>query len=686
MKKIAFILLIVTMMLVVACQGTALEPTVAPEQTVATEATPTAEEEPTEEASATGSTLDGSLDEELAQMTAIAPPPQLSDREPGVHTVPCLPEVSFGVQLVEGEDYTCGVFTVPQNWDDPDGRNLDLGFVVVNAIDDNPEPDPLLYLEGGPGGSAILSTDISRYRNLRSDRDIILYDIRGAGLSQRIGFAECLVLAKQNGAPEDQIEALWAANATLWAATHSEMPEIEDLKIWEVDFPLLNKICWEQFTGQGFDLNQFSTASNARDAVELIKALGYDSFNIHGASYGTRQAMTIMDVLPEIEEAPQLRSVVLDSTFPPSVYLIRTIGRSHHDFVVQLLEECQADAACSAAYPNLKERLATLLDRLEEEPLTANGETVTIDDVVDELTNLGGSRAAYIPKLIAELETGVLDTYLALRNGEVGTDAVEALPLLDLDVSDPVQAFIADSLDLLSSDAALEFAFYVNIAFSQEDPMVILQAVIEESYSGEIGDQMLELLGTLTTEDFASSPYVSQQLAAAASETDPELILARSRRSVAGGIPRPLYSSVHCIDDIQHERFEDAVNSYNDLQFPQLTNLVESLAQAGRCENWPVAAAPIEVKDPVSSDVPVIILQGAYDGPTPVYMGRRTARELENSTYVLVPQQGHGTWTRSDDCVGQIAGAFIQNPDTALDLSCLDARRPQWALPGNGEP
>ncbi len=164
----AFILLIVTMMLVVACQGTALEATVAPEPTVAAEATPAAEQEPTEEASATGDTMDSSPDEELAQMAAIAPPPQLSDRELGVHTVPCLPDVSFGVQLVEGEDYTCGVFTVPQNWDDPDGRNLDLGFVVVNAIDDEPRTDALLYLAGGPGNaSAILSTDISGYRNLR---------------------------------------------------------------------------------------------------------------------------------------------------------------------------------------------------------------------------------------------------------------------------------------------------------------------------------------------------------------------------------------------------------------------------------------------------------------------------------------------------------------------------------------
>ena len=126
------------------------------------------------------------------------------------------------------------------------------------------------------------------------------------------------------------------------------------------------------------------------------------------------------------------------------------------------------------------------------------------------------------------------------------------------------------------------------------------------------------------------------------------------------------------------------MNSYNDLLFPQLTDLVESQGQANRCENWPVAAAPIEVKDPVSSNVPAIVLQGSYDIPTPVYKGRRATRELENSTYILVPQKGHGTWTDTGSCVGQIATAFVQDPEAELDLSCLAARQPQWVLPGDG--
>jgi pimeloyl-ACP methyl ester carboxylesterase len=86
----------------------------------------------------------------------------------------------------------------------------------------------------------------------------------------------------------------------------------------------------------------------------------------------------------------------------------------------------------------------------------------------------------------------------------------------------------------------------------------------------------------------------------------------------------------------------------------------------------------------VTSDVRTLILQGAYDKSTPVYMGQTAASELENSTYVYVPQQGHETWRNAESCVGQITAAFIQDPNADLDLSCLDARRPQWVLPNDG--
>jgi pimeloyl-ACP methyl ester carboxylesterase len=290
--------------------------------------------------------------------------------------------------------------------------------------------------------------------------------------------------------------------------------------------------------------------------------------------------------------------------------------------------------------------------------------------------------------MIAELEAGVLDTYLALRDGEVGTESAESSPGLDLDPSDPAQAFLADASALISDEgAAAEFIAYASFGLLEDDPLAALQAIIEESYPGETGDQMLELLGRLTAEDIAASPYVAQQLALAMAsmEESPEEALVRLRTGLAGQTAPLLFTLIHCADDILHENFEDAQNSYNNLQFPQLTNLDKSRVQAGRCENWPISAAPIEVKDPVTSDVPALILQGAYDMPTPVYKGQTANSELENSTYVLIPQQGHATWNNAGNCVGQIATAFVQNPEAALDLSCLETRQPQWALPGDGE-
>lgn len=727
MKKTASILLLLLILLLVACQDEASETTEGPEdsadpeptaaavntsveeaspepteETEVSEATdaptevpteepaaePTAEpiaeepaaEEPTAEAAEAGDTMDNSLDKEIAQLAIFSPPPQLSERELGIHILPCDPARSPGADEVEGEDYYCGVFTVPQNWEEPDGRNLDLAFVVAKATGENPVPDPLIFLTGGPGQSAV-HQPLDAYGQLRTDHDILRLDQRGTGSSQRLSFEECLVLALQNGAPADQIAAL-RESAVNPFEQGSINPPLE-----EQDHPVVNATCSEQFTAQGLDLDQFSTAASARDVVEFVKALEYESFNIHGVSYGTRLAMTIMNNMPGYDDAPELRSVVLDSTFPPSVYLVRTDVRSKHDWILQLLDECQADTACNEAYPNLTGRLAALLNRLEEEPLSVSGEMVTVDDVVEQLTDPTRLRAAYMPKMIAELEMGVLDTYLALRDGEVGGAPID-VSAIELDPSDPVQAFIADSLALVGDEEAFEFKFYIDVALVQEDPLSMIQAAIAESDAGETGDQMLEMLGALTAEDITNSPYVAQLPKVeipAESEGDPQEQLEKQRNLLPSRSAHFLYNAIHCNEDIQFERYEDAVNNYNDLLFPQLVDLVRSQAMANQCENWPFAATPIEVKDPVTSDIPALILQGAYDNITPITMGQRADRELENGTYVVVPYGVHVTWTSGDNCVGQIAAAYIQDPQDELDTSCLDALQPQWVLPGGGE-
>ena len=620
-------------------------------------------------------------DSQVVPLAQIISPPRLSDQEPGIHDLACEPTQSPGIHAVEGEDYFCGVFTVPQNWDEPGGPGLDLVFAVVKATGEEPASEALMFLSGGPGQSS-LSKPIDGYQQLQADHDIIRLDQRGTGFSQRLGYEECLLLALQNDAPPAQIEALQAAAFN---------PLVEDstpLPFDELDIPVLNEICWDQFAAQGIDLSQFTTAASARDVVELLKALDYEGFTLHGVSYGTRLAMTIMAQLPTSDDAPALRSVVLDSAFPPSIKTIAAFPRKDHDFMLQLLAECRADVACRQAYPNLDVRLGTVLDRLEDGPLTVSGETVTLDDVVKQLVMINASQAAYLPRMSVELEAGVLNTYRALRDGLVGADFPENYAG-DLDRSDPVQAFIADAYDALGGGVpGAEMIVYLNFSLVDADPLAALRTLVGETFSGETGDQLKTKLATLTPEVIAESPYVAQikaDLTAEMGMGDPEYLatldLAKKRLSVAGRLAQPLFNTIHCIEDIPFERFEDAVNTYHDLALPQLSDLELSQKMADLCQNWPVEAASIQVKDPVSSTVPTLILQGAYDRRTPVFMGKRAARELANSTSVLVPQIGHEVWSYAGDCAGQIAGAFIQDPGADLDLSCLDERKPQWVLP-----
>lgn len=52
----------------------------------------------------------------------------------------------------EGKTYHCGVVYVPENHDKPEGRILELTFLVLHSTSMTPEPDPVVYLSGGPGG------------------------------------------------------------------------------------------------------------------------------------------------------------------------------------------------------------------------------------------------------------------------------------------------------------------------------------------------------------------------------------------------------------------------------------------------------------------------------------------------------------------------------------------------------
>lgn len=95
-----------------------------------------------------------------------------------------------------------------------------------------------------------------------------------------------------------------------------------------------------------------------------------------------------------------------------------------------------------------------------------------------------------------------------------------------------------------------------------------------------------------------------------------------------------------------------------------------------QCPAWDVEDADASMMDPVVSDVPVLILEGAFDAATaPSWVGLVTPG-LKAHQLVPMPFTGHSVYGKSP-CAAQIAAGFLASPTQAVDKSCTDqATRP----------
>jgi len=91
------------------------------------------------------------------------------------------------------------------------------------------------------------------------------------------------------------------------------------------------------------------------------------------------------------------------------------------------------------------------------------------------------------------------------------------------------------------------------------------------------------------------------------------------------------------------------------------------------CAAWkymPNADLPQDMFEPLTGNVPTMVLSGRLDPITPGFMGQKLADSLSNAVHIDVPGTGHNTAEVS--CVSYLMGEFIKNRDPqALDASCL---------------
>ena len=263
-------------------------------------------------------------------------PPAVDGHEPAFTPGQC------PFQPPPGTDPRCGHVSVPENREHPDGRLIRLAVAIFAARSSERYP-PVVYLEGGPGGEALESIPFSyqdRFAYLDAERTVVIFDQRGVGYSE---------------------PAL-------------SCPEILDLtyELLDDDLPteevLARQVavldgCREGWVNDGIDFTRFNSAESAADVADLRVALGYDEWDLYGVSYGTRLALTVMRDHPE-----GVRSVILDSTYPPEVDGVALILPNAARAFDELFSACASDPVCSSTYGDLESVLFTVVDRLNDSP------------------------------------------------------------------------------------------------------------------------------------------------------------------------------------------------------------------------------------------------------------------------------------------------------------------------------
>lgn len=133
------------------------------------------------------------------------------------------------------------------------------------------------------------------------------------------------------------------------------------------------------------------------------------------------------------------------------------------------------------------------------------------------------------------------------------------------------------------------------------------------------------------------------------------------------------YYSIMCGEDMAfttHHALEASVQGLPSQIQPALLSI--GLDKYDACQLWGVNPVPAIQKEPVTSSIPTLILQGEYDPATPPTNGMLAAQTISKSYFFLFPGVGHGVASPTS-CPHDIEQAFLDNPAQKPDASCINS-------------
>ena len=284
-----------------------------------------------------------------------------------------------------GVDARCGSFTVSENRAAPDGRTIALRVAVLPARDGGTSPDPLVYITGGPGGSAIAGAAglLSIFSPTNATRDIVLVDQRGTAGSNRLECAE----------PRRPVTTAAAVRAYVTTC----------------------------LAGLRADPRQYTTVPAMDDLADVLGALGYDEVNVYGISYGATAAQYLIAQHPEL-----VRSAILDGATLLDVPIFELWGRNGERSLRAVLGRCATSPRCGRAFPRVRREAFEMIAALRRKPVRDNETVIDVASAAGTLQALTRTPAgaAQIPWIAHEARAGNW-TPLELAMDELGTGGLD---------------------------------------------------------------------------------------------------------------------------------------------------------------------------------------------------------------------------------------------------------------------
>jgi len=313
-------------------------------------------------------------------------------------------------KIQKSQDYTFGYLEVLENRQNPSSNTIKIPVYIFRSRSENPKKDPIIYTVGGPGSTTMPSAQYMNYYKYLDDRDFILVEQRGN------------YYAKPHLDCPEWSQAIYETN----------QPNF-DQNQYDEYFEKAAEECRIRLQGKGIDLNGYNTNEIAADINDLVNVLGIEQYNLLTISYSTKIAQVLIRDYPN-----KIRSVVMDSPLPLEVNYDEESVQNLMESVTKLLSDCESDAACNSAYPDLKKRFFEYLKEKTANPLeveVVNPNTDQIEtfylkgeDLISVFTSASTSTVSDVPfeinKLLNHDLTSVKDQLKSLFDEAGGGDGI----------------------------------------------------------------------------------------------------------------------------------------------------------------------------------------------------------------------------------------------------------------------